>query len=498
MNWIRDSFPNRRLQDDRDFLVEMGSAAAAAFGELAFLLSALLQSGGVVYYRVNTSKIVDGVKQTYYHIEHTNIGMELAAAVLLLILVQLILAVWSWRRNLNLMRIVIPVSLLLFAGIMSQAFIHPTGLRKHLLTMLPGLAACVFAVFFVNAPLRKQSFHNICVLLIPVSLFCLVYGFFHLRNGNGSWVFGVQPGEFFKLAMLVLCCVGFHFIRTDAMSRICFFSASGAMFAAVLGARDLGNALIIAGLLLIVLASLGLWKLAVGIAAGGTASGLLLCRLLTRFSPSNRIVQRLSQSLFYPVAHYENSQVNQNLRQAVLALVRGGLLGTGVQDSDSLYAGSIYASQTDFIFAAGTSLFGFLFGVTVLAAFLALAANVSVTLRETRSRHHDLYQANILVCLLLLQSMVHILGSLSLIPMTGVTLPFISAGGSSMLASLAAAGVLIGYYLPERYRASLARRSSKALRRLPQAPDMAVWIGGKIAAWREKNEGRWRRENSAV
>lgn len=474
-----------RLMNDRNFIVEFCSTVMLAIGEFFFVLFSLWQSQGIidgqrrhgiVFHRVVQEVsgfrfepvIVKGLTiykvklRSAYHTETSNIASAIIIAILVLVIVELLLGLISWYWKLGLMRILLPLEVLIFVGIMSQAFLNVTGFNKHLRFVFIGSIICVAAAAAVNYRLSLGLFRTICALMIPMALFCLAYGRLHPINGSGAWVFGLQPGEFFKILILLLCCLGYGYLRTDMISLRLFFVAMAMMLIAVVGVNDLGNGIIIFSLMLITLISIGLWEAAVVIVGSAAVLSIVFFDKLAA-----KIISRFSQSLFHPLFNFEDSWANQNIRHALLTLVRGGMRGTGVESSNALFASNVYASHTDFAFTCAVSVFGFAFGILILIALFVLTVNVSVSLKKSGVGHQDLYQANIIVCLYLVQAMVHIFGSLSLIPMTGVTLPFISAGGSSMWSSYIAAGALIGLYLPYSARKVLANPFKSLLTILP-------------------------------
>jgi cell division protein FtsW len=128
--------------------------------------------------------------------------------------------------------------------------------------------------------------------------------------------------------------------------------------------------------------------------------------------------------------------------QGLLALGLGGIFGTGL--GESKLAGGLYLPNAwnDFIFAIIGEEFGFVGAGLVIALFLLLAyAGVRTALRAPDT-FGALLAAGI-TAWLCYQAFINIAVVVALLPVTGITLPFISAGGSSLLVSFAAAGVLL-------------------------------------------------------
>ena len=128
--------------------------------------------------------------------------------------------------------------------------------------------------------------------------------------------------------------------------------------------------------------------------------------------------------------------------QGLLALGLGGILGRGL--GESKLAGGLYLPNAwnDFIFAVIGEEFGFVGGVLVIGLFVVLAwAGVRTALRAPDT-FGALLAAGI-TAWLCLQAFINIAVVVALMPVTGITLPFISAGGSSLVVSFAAAGILL-------------------------------------------------------
>jgi cell division protein FtsW len=128
--------------------------------------------------------------------------------------------------------------------------------------------------------------------------------------------------------------------------------------------------------------------------------------------------------------------------QGLLALGLGGILGSGL--GQSRQAGGLYLPNpsNDFIFAVMAEEFGLLGGMVVVGLFVAFAyAGMKVALGAPDT-FGGLLAAGI-TAWLTLQAFINIAVVVNLLPITGITLPFLSAGGSSLVVSFAAVGILL-------------------------------------------------------
>jgi cell division protein FtsW len=128
--------------------------------------------------------------------------------------------------------------------------------------------------------------------------------------------------------------------------------------------------------------------------------------------------------------------------QGLLALGLGGIFGQGL--GESKLAGGLYLPNAwnDFIFAIIGEEFGFIGAGLVIALFVLLAyAGIRTALRAPDT--FGALLATGITAWLCFQAFINIAVVVALLPVTGITLPFISAGGSSLLVSFAAAGILL-------------------------------------------------------
>jgi cell division protein FtsW len=128
--------------------------------------------------------------------------------------------------------------------------------------------------------------------------------------------------------------------------------------------------------------------------------------------------------------------------QGLLAIGTGGILGIGLGESRQPGQLHLPAAHTDFVYAVLTQELGFIGGVLVIGLYLLFAyRGIRIAMRAP-----DTFGALLAVGItawLTLQAFINIGVVVVLIPITGITLPFVSQGGSSLLVSLAAVGILL-------------------------------------------------------
>ena len=143
-----------------------------------------------------------------------------------------------------------------------------------------------------------------------------------------------------------------------------------------------------------------------------------------------------------------SSDSGYQIIQGLMAFSRGGLFGMGLGQGVSKQ-GILPVIESDYILANIGEELGLL-GVLVV---ISLLFSLIVILYQRAASSSDIYRKSILIgvaSLLLIQSLINIGGVVSVLPLTGVTLPFISYGGTSMIAMLSSIGLALRMIIEDR------------------------------------------------
>ena len=273
----------------------------------------------------------------------------------------------------------------------------------------------------------------VVLLLIPLSVgllvLPLVYG--SEINGAKNWVtlfgFGFQPSELVKLSLLVAV----SWLLAER-KRIWAVGLTGVSLILLMLQKDLGTALLYYGTVLTALwAATGSGLVLLGGAMGAAAGGYLGYRMFAHVKKRVAVWRN-------PWADRQGA--GYQIVQGLIAIANGGLWGLGLGLGNP---GVIPASYNDYIFTVICHEFGGLFGVIVLMIYLAIVLRGISIARRTDSAFFALLAFSCSV-MLALQTFVIVGGNIKLIPLTGVTLPFISYGGTSLVSSLCLVGILQG------------------------------------------------------
>lgn len=300
-------------------------------------------------------------------------------------------------------------------------------------TVTGGLGMIVFALYPYRNLYRLSAPFLTVIIIFLIAVFLPGIGVGAL--GAKRWVnfafFSIQPAEFAKLALVIYLAAWLS--KADKMRLTPFISLLGLVIGLVILEPDLGTAIIIlaiAGILYFL--SGAPWYhflfliptvfITVGVIS--LISPYRLNRLETFFNPNT---DPLGSSY--------------HVRQIIISLGSGGWLGRGLGRSLQKYD-FLPEATTDSIFAIIGEEFGFIGAVMLIITFFLLISLGFKIIARTTDPFGRLLSAGIVIWLGI-QAMINLSAMVILVPLTGIPLPFISYGGSSLVASLCAVGILL-------------------------------------------------------
>ena len=300
--------------------------------------------------------------------------------------------------------------------------------------------AGIFAMFVGAAAIRaykdwKRYTPALMVLCIVALLspYLPVVGI--VKNGARNWVgfrgASVQPSEFMK-PIMILCLAGGFANRPRFAQCIPTIAFAAICCGILLMQRDLGAVLLyfLTTVLMYYAATSNAYITLSGLGLGAGAAVLAY-----RFIP---LVQTR-------VALWQNpwsDPTNKGLQlvQALIAIGSGGLFGMGLGLGRPR---SIPLYYSDFIFAAIPEEFGLIFAIGLLTIYVLIILRGLIVAFNARTSFHSLAAFG-LVIILGLQTMLIVGGNTKLLPLTGVTLPLVCYGGSSLISTFFSMGILLG------------------------------------------------------
>jgi cell division protein FtsW len=302
-----------------------------------------------------------------------------------------------------------------------------------------GLAAMVFFMKIDYNLLRVWSVPMLFLALIGLALVLSPLGV--ERNGAQRWIeFGpasVQPSEFAKLAVIVYIAAWLSSrgdeIRKFSLGFLPFLLLLSVVAGLIIAEPDMGTTVIIVlvACTLFFVANAPISHLAMLLGAGATVSYFMMT---TRDYQVDRL-----ESFLRP--ENDPQGVGFQILQLLIALGSGGPLGLGWSESRQKYL-YVPGSHTDGVFAILGEELGFVGLMCILAIFAFFVfRGLKVTLRA-RDNFAMLLGIGI-VSWIAYQTLINIAGITRTIPLTGVPLPFLSYGGSALIAVMAGVGILL-------------------------------------------------------
>jgi cell division protein FtsW len=331
----------------------------------------------------------------------------------------------------------------------------PLGLvTRQLIYALIGLGLYLFL-----SRVRPEALRDVAGPAVAISLFLLVAVLVIGAEANGArrWVeigpLQAQPSELAKLAV-TLWVAALAARRAgrleDARELRPFVLLTALTLLLILVEPDLGTAVVLLLAVLVMLVVAGARPRHVAAVAGGACA---LGALAIALEPYRR-----ARLLAFLDPWHDSTGAGFQIVQAKLALGSGGVHGVGLGDGlQKVFY--LPEAHTDMIVATVGEELGLLGVLGIIVAFALVAAAGYRIAAGARDLHQQVLAAG-LTTLIVAQAVVNLGAVLGVLPVTGVPLPFVSFGGSSLLVSLASAGILV----------NIGRRSAPAragLRAIP-------------------------------
>ncbi len=302
-------------------------------------------------------------------------------------------------------------------------------------------------VFFITIRLGYRFFLNISYTFYVVTILLLLWVLFftEAKAGATRWIaigpFALQPSEFSKMAT-VLMLANFLAGRNPNSKHLqnliltVFFVGMPAIL--ILKQPDLGSCLVFSPILI---AIIFLWGIRIryllGFLLAGASSLPFLWHALKPYQ-QKRLLVFLNPSIDPIGASY-------TAIQSKIAVGSGGLIGKGWLQGTQTQLDFVPEHHTDFIFTVIAEEFGFIGAFFIIILFALLIAYSFQIMKHTTDNRAKLLAIGI-IGFFSFQVVINIAMTIGLAPITGITLPFISYGGSSLLATFFAFGLLASIY----------------------------------------------------
>ena len=318
-------------------------------------------------------------------------------------------------------------------------------LKRHVLNILIGVLL-VWGTTIIDYRLLRAYTPIVWGLGVLGLIIVLIPGLGAEVNGAKAWIalpggFQIQPAELVKISIIV----GMSMILSErshdsdvptTRDVLQALVVAGLPVLLILFQPDMGTVFIISASVVTIIAISGApsrWVVALLLIAVLGAFGATKAGVINSYQ-----VKRL-QSFVNPTADTQGS--GYQLRQARITVGSGGLLGTGLFNGPQTNGRFVPEQQTDFIFTVAGEELGFLGSAGIVLLYLIILMRAFAIARRTSDPYGRLVATGV-TAWFAFQIFENIGMTLGLMPMTGVPLPFLSYGGSSMFATLIGFGLL--------------------------------------------------------
>ncbi|HEY3864405.1 MAG TPA: rod shape-determining protein RodA [Verrucomicrobiae bacterium] len=317
-----------------------------------------------------------------------------------------------------------------------------------------GIGAAAAACYFEYGTLARWSavlYWGMMILLLMI----LALGAAH--HGAKRWIdlgsFSLQPSEFAKIAFILWLANYLSRPREELRRPKVFLAVLGYTllpFVLVVREPDLSSALIFLAISLAMMFVAGVPNRMLAGLVGGAGILVVLAVALILFAPPKfKIVEPYQKN--YLLTYFGKGK-SYNVEQALISIGSGGLTGKGWRQGTQHSLGFLptAGAHNDFIFSVIAEEEGFLGSVMVLALYAVLLFFGIKIASQARDRLGQLMAIGV-VTLLFSHVFINIGMNIRLMPVAGIPLPLLSYGGSSVICSLIAIGILHNVHIYRRY-----------------------------------------------
>jgi cell division protein FtsW len=312
-------------------------------------------------------------------------------------------------------------------GLPAFHFVH-----RQVLYLIPSVAVLVASSFLSPSQIRRVA---LVLFLVSIALIVVALLYGHEIKGSRRWILGIQPSEFLKPAFVILVAWAFSegAKRRDVPANFLAILLLVVTIVPLILQPDFGQTMLVSLVWMALFFMAGLhWFWVAGLGGAGLGGALLAYKLLPHVRA--RVLKFTDPGAGGGIA--DTFQVDT----ALDCFLSGGWFGKG--PGEGTVKRILPDAHTDFIFAVTGEEFG------VLACLLIASIFAFIVLRGLfmAARNEDpfcRFAAAGLVVLFGIQSAINMAVNLHLIPAKGMTLPFISYGGSSLISLALAIGFLI-------------------------------------------------------
>lgn len=311
-------------------------------------------------------------------------------------------------------------------------------LKRQALFALIGFVCFIVSMKINLHKIRKYSF---LILLLGLVTLLLVLFLGVNVNGSTSWFkigsFMFQPSEIFKIIIVFYMAdkLDKYYLETNKFYKTILILLIPLVigFALIMLQPDLGSAIVILGgvIMMCILSKNSFYNyLFIGIL------GIICFTILIISSP-----YRIERIFAFLNPYNDPLGSGFQLIQSLYAIGPGGIIGKGINSSFQKHY-YLPEPQTDFIFAIYAEEYGLIGSIILLFLYAMLFKNILKLIRESKNMFNAFLRIG-LASMIIIQVCINLFVVVGLIPVTGITLPFLSYGGSSLIVVLVSIGLIV-------------------------------------------------------
>lgn len=341
---------------------------------------------------------------------------------------------------------IIAIGLVELASASYQSDPNFSNIKKQIVAIVIGVIACI-AVLAIDYELYSKFwyvFYAVCLIMLIFVLFT------EAKNNARSWFqffngkIAFQPSEITKIVLILVVARLLTDLKKctysakDTFLRIVFICMIvGIPILLILKQPDFGTAMVIVAS---VVAMVFVWGIDVKYIKFSIL-GVLIVAPLTYFLLLSDVQKNRIKVFFNP--NLEPQGAGYHVLQSKLAVGAGQFSGMGLYSGTQTQLGYLFASTTDFIFAAVAEELGFIVAAFLIILLLLLVINCFLIAKDARDEEGRLIAVGIGM-MFAFHIFINVGMTMGLAPITGIPLPFVSYGGSAMLTNMASLGILLG------------------------------------------------------
>jgi len=340
----------------------------------------------------------------------------------------------------NFLRLLVPVLAICVLGLSVLYSSKKDLFYDQLKFIFAGIAISFILVHFNLNKIQPLTYF-IFIICIIINILPIILG--PEIRGSRRWIymgsFGIQTSEILKIGFVLFISnlVAILNVNNASIKLFSSFLLIGIAVFLVLIEPDLGSALIIfsCAVLIIIFSGLSFLKI---------VSFIILCLLFLIPTWAFVLKDYQKERIFsYINPALDTTGSSYNVKQAIISVGSGGLLGKGFGEGTQSQLRFLPEYHTDFIFSAFAEEWGFLFSLLLFFLYCVVFYNLLYLFKNAKSKFVS-YIPIAVFFVFFVQISINLGMNIGLLPVTGVPLPFMSYGGSSMLASFILLGLAIG------------------------------------------------------